>query len=171
MTNMNYGLVTHPYKPLFNNHSKVLILGTIASLASRKNGFYYTHPQNRFWKVMAKTLTHSTPETIEEKKDMLLTNKVALWDVLSSAYIKGSSDSTIKNPVANDINFILQKADISAIFTTGKKAFELYKKLCYPTTLKEAFYLPSTSPANATYTLDNLFDEYSIINKYLKDKL
>lgn len=168
MKDNKHGFVKHPYEPVFNAHSKVLILGTIASVASRKNGFYYTHPQNRFWKVLSAILNHDFPDTIDKKIDMLLSNNIAIWDVLQEAHISGSSDSSIKKPVPNDIQLILSKANIKAIFTTGKKANELYNKLCYPKTNFKAVYLPSTSPANCAYTMDRLIDEYSVILEYLK---
>ncbi|HHT92517.1 MAG TPA: DNA-deoxyinosine glycosylase [Clostridia bacterium] len=168
MENSKFGFVRHPYEPVFNIDSKVLILGTVPSVASRKYGFYYTHPQNRFWKVLSSILNEEFPDTIEKKTDMLLKNHIALWDVLKETQIKGSSDSSIKNPKPNDINRILNSTDIKAIFTTGKKAFELYNKLCYPKTKFKAICLPSTSPANCVYTLDRLIDEYSIILKYIQ---
>jgi hypoxanthine-DNA glycosylase len=122
MENSKFGFVRHPYEPVFNIDSKVLILGTVPSVASRKYGFYYTHPQNRFWKVLSSILNEEFPDTIEKKTDMLLKNHIALWDVLKETQIKGSSDSSIKNPKPNDINRILNSTDIKAIFTTGKKS-------------------------------------------------
>lgn len=168
MDNTKFGFVRHPYEPVFNDDSKVLILGTMASVASRKYGFYYTHPQNRFWRVMSTILNYEFPDTTDKKIEMLLRNNIALWDVIKETYIEGSSDSTIKNPIPNDINLILNSADIKAIFTTGKKAFELYNKLCYPKTKFKAICLPSTSPANCVFSLDRLIDEYSIILEYIK---
>lgn len=168
MKDKDFGFVTHPYEPVFDSDSKVLILGTIASPASRANGFYYTHPHNRFWKVLAKVLDCDFPISVDDKKSMLLSNNIALWDVLKSAYVSGASDSSIKDPTPNDLNLIINNADIKAIFTTGKKAFELYNKLCYANTYFNAICLPSTSPANCAFSFDRLVEEYSVMLNYLR---
>lgn len=168
MSEKVFGFVTHPYEPVFDCYSKVLILGTIASPASRANGFYYTHPHNRFWKVLAEVFKYSFPESIEDKKSLLLKNNVALWDVLKSAYISGASDSSITDPIPNDLNLVIRNSDIKAVFTTGKKAYELYNKLCYPNAKINAICLPSTSPANCAYSFDRLVEEYSVILNYLR---
>jgi hypoxanthine-DNA glycosylase len=160
--------VKHNLEPIFDASSKILILGTMPSPQSRKSGFYYAHPQNRFWRVIAEILSHVVPATIEEKKAMLLNNHIALWDVLESCDIKGADDSSIQNPRVNDINIILSCANITAIFTTGVKATTLYKKYCYPETKIEAIYLPSTSAANcAKYTYDDLVRAYQCILKHI----
>ena len=138
--------VEHEFGAFFDENSKVLILGTIPSPKSREQGFYYGHPRNRFWMVLADILKEDLPKTIDEKKDMLKKNGIALWDVLESCEIKGASDTSIKNPKANDMNDILSKADIRAIFATGAKAYQLYEKLCYPKCGVRAVRLPSTSP-------------------------
>ena len=153
--------------PVFNQNSKILILGSFPSVKSREAEFFYGHKQNRFWKVLANLLNESVPENAEEKKQLLLTNGIALWDVIKSCTITGSSDSSIKNVVPNDIEPILQKADISQIFTNGATADKLYKKYIYPTTKISTIKLPSTSPANAAFTLDKLLREWSVILKYL----
>ncbi|NLN03374.1 MAG: DNA-deoxyinosine glycosylase, partial [Clostridiaceae bacterium] len=118
MEKIKFGFVRHPYEPVFNKDSKVLILGTVPSTASRQYGFYYTHPQNRFWRVLSSILNCEFPDTIEKKIEMLLKNRIAVWDVVKETEIKGSCDNTIKNPKPNDINLILNNADIRAIFTT-----------------------------------------------------
>lgn len=146
---MEAGFVTHEFGAFFDKDSRVLILGTIPSPKSREQGFYYGHPQNRFWKVLADVLGEKVvPQTVEERKKFLKRNRIALWDVLESCEIKGASDVSIRNARPNDMNRILQAADIRAIFVAGTKAAKLYKKLCLPTCGVEAIQLPSTSPAN-----------------------
>ena len=129
---MEAGLVTHEFDAFFDKDSRVLMLGTIPSPKSREQGFYYGHPQNRFWKVLADVLGEEFPQTVEERKRFLKRNHIALWDVLESCEIKGASDVSIRNARPNDMNRILQAADIRAIFATGAKAAQLYKKLCFP---------------------------------------
>lgn len=158
--------VEHEFGPFYDENSKVLILGSIPSPKSREMGFYYGHPQNRFWKVLADILGEELPKTVEARKSMLTKHHIALWDVLDSCEIKGASDTTIKNPVPNDMNVILKKADIRAIFTTGAKADELYKKMCYPICGVASIRLPSTSPANCGCSYDKLKDAYSQILEF-----
>ena len=152
--------VTHKLEPIYDENSKVLILGTIPSIKSREIGFYYSHPQNRFWKVLAIIFNETTPNTIEEKKDFLLRNNIALWDTIKSCNITSSSDSAITNIKVNDISKLLKKTKINKIYTTGKKAYDIYIKEIQKKTNIEAVYLPSTSPANATFTLEKLIKEY-----------
>jgi hypoxanthine-DNA glycosylase len=165
--------ITHPFGPVYNAQSKILILGTMASPKSREYGFFYGHPQNSFWRVLAsifdvKTSASTSFESIEAKKIFLLENKIAVWDVLHSCEIIGADDSSIKNPVANDFSEILAGADIKNIFTTGKTATKLYTQYCYKDTQIPAVYLPSTSPANRKYyNFDKLCDEYKIIKDFL----
>lgn len=160
--------VRHEFGPFYDKDSKVLILGSIPSPKSREQGFYYGHPQNRFWKVLADVLDEELPETVEERKIMLAKHHIALWDVLDSCEIKGASDTSIKDPVPNDMNVILKVADIKAIFTTGAKADELYKKMCYPICGISSIRLPSTSPANCGCSYDKLKDAYSQVLEYIK---
>lgn len=160
--------IIHTFKPVFNEQSRVLILGTIPSPKSRENGFYYSHPQNRFWRVMSDISGDSLPCSITEKTDFLLNNHIALWDVLSECDILGADDSSIKNPLPNDLSIILNNADIKAVFCTGKRAHSLYAKLCEPNTKLTATYLPSTSPANCAVSYEKLLNEYSAVLKYLK---
>lgn len=164
---MEAGLVTHEFDAFFDKDSRVLILGTIPSPKSREQGFYYGHPQNRFWKVLADVLGEEFPQTVEERKRFLKRNHIALWDVLESCEIKGASDVSIRNARPNDMNRILQAADIRAIFATGAKAAQLYKKLCFPECGVEAVRLPSTSPANCGCSYEKLREAYSQICKYL----
>jgi len=167
---MESNLVTHSLSPIFNKDSKILFLGTMPSPLSRKKGFYYSHPQNRFWRIISDVLKQEIPITNSEKEKFLYTNGIALWDVLKSCEIEGADDSSIKNPVANNIESILDAADIKAIFTTGLKATSLYKTYCYPKTRVSSIYLPSTSPANCrNYTYDRLLEEYFVMLKYLNN--
>ena len=139
---------THAFKPVFDSNSKILILGTMPSPQSIKYGFYYSHPQNRFWPLMATIFDEPLPTTPSEKKALALRHNIALWDVLASCEIEGASDSSIRHPVPNDISLILDSAPIINIFTTGKAAFNLYNRLIAPKIRRDATYLPSTSPAN-----------------------
>lgn len=157
--------IFHEFEAFYSKESEILILGSIPSSKSREEGFYYAHSQNRFWKVLAKVFNEEEPKTIDEKKRFLINNKIALWDVLASCEIKGSSDSSIKNPVFNDINKIINNSNIEKIFTTGKTAYNLYNKYLFSSTKKEAIYLPSTSPANCKMSLEDLVEEYKIIIK------
>ena len=160
--------VFHEFEPYYNNDSKILILGSIPSVKSREQGFYYAHPQNKFWKVLANIYNQNEAKTIVQKKEFLKINKIALWDVIKSCEINGSSDSSIKNIEVNNINEIISNSKIKKIFTTGKKATDLYQKYCYPNTKIKSIYLPSTSPANcASYSYEKLLEIYkeNIIEK------
>lgn len=165
---MEAGFVTHEFDAFFDKDSRVLILGTIPSPKSREQGFYYGHPQNRFWKVLADVLGEEFPQTVEERKRFLKRNHIALWDVLESCEIKGASDVSIRNARPNDMNEILQKTKIQAIFVAGTKAAQLYKKLCLPTCGVEAIQLPSTSPANCGCSYEKLREAYSQICDYVR---
>lgn len=160
--------VTHSFDAYYNKDSKILILGSIPSIKSRELGFYYMHPQNRFWKVMSKVLQEKYPETIEDKKNLLKKNKIALWDVINSCDIENSSDSSISNVVPNDIASLLKKTYIKKIYVTGRKALELYQKYIYFTTGLEAIYLPSPSPANAILKEIDLIEKYQVIRSDIK---
>ena len=163
--------VSHEFEPVFDKHSTVLVLGTMPSPKSREQGFYYGHPRNRFWKVMAEVLKEPVPETIPEKQAMLLRHGVAVWDVLKSCDIRGADDGSIRNPVPNDMSRILKNADIRAVFTTGGKAAALYKKYCLPMTGMPSTALPSTSPANCGMSFPVILESYMEIRKYLADTL
>ena len=160
--------IIHPLKPIYNSDSRILILGTMPSPKSREYGFYYMHPQNRFWRVMENLFGEALiPLSAEDKTKWLLKNRIALWDVLYSCDIESAADSSIKNPVANDLNIIFNSADIKKVYATGKKAAQLYNKYTdfgvkYPIST-----LPSTSPANCAFSLERLTQEYSQIKKYL----
>ena len=157
--------VNHLFEPIYNDSSKILILGTMPSPKSRENGFYYMHPLNRFWPVISTVLCQPLPITINDKLKFLHKNNIALWDVLKSCDIIGSSDSSIKNVSVNDIKNIIENSDIKAVFTNGGTAHKLYKK--YMDCDYEAVKLPSTSPANAAYSLDKLINEWKVILDYL----
>lgn len=157
-------MIQHPIEPVFDKESKILILGSFPSVKSREEGFFYGHPQNRFWKVLAEIWKEPVPVSIDEKKSFLLRNNIAVWDVIKSCDIEGSSDSSIKNVVANDIGVILSKANIKQIYVNGKKAQQLYQKYIYPMLQKEAICLPSTSPANAAWSLERLVQEWRKIH-------
>lgn len=160
--------VYHELEPVYDRNSRILILGTMPSPKSREFGFYYSHPQNRLWKVLAGVFGTAVPGTTEEKKQFLISHKIAMWDVLRSCSIKGADDSTITDAEPNEINRILEAADIRGIFTTGKKATDLYRKLCLPETGRPSIYLPSTSPANCrNCTYETLAEAYRVILEYL----
>lgn len=155
-----YQSVTHNFDPVFNEDSRILILGTFPSVKSRETQFYYGHPQNRFWKLLALLFQTDCPNTIPEKKQFLLTHHVALWDVIASCEIIGSSDSSIRNVVPNDLSRILTLKPDLQIFANGNTAGKLYEKYQKPLTGKEIVILPSTSPANAAYSLDRLAEKW-----------
>lgn len=142
-------------------------MGTIPSPKSREEGFYYSHPRNRFWPLMALLFNEEIPKTPKEKKSFALAHKFALWDVLSECDINGASDLSIKNAVPNNLSTVLKNSDIKAIFTTGKTAYAFYQKLIYPKTKIEAISLPSTSPANAKMHLEDLKESYKTILEFL----
>jgi hypoxanthine-DNA glycosylase len=156
-------MIIHPIAPVYDSSSKILILGSFPSVRSREEGFFYGHPQNRFWKVTSAVFGEETPKTIEEKKVFLLRNHIAVWDVIRSCDIEGSSDSSIRNVVPNDLCKILDSADIKAIYVNGKTAYRYYQKYTEKKTRREAVCLPSTSPANATWTMDKLIAEWKRI--------
>ena len=160
---MEYEHIVHSFEPVYDKASEILILGTLPSVKSRENNFYYGHKQNRFWKVLATLLKEPVPDTIEEKKAMLLAHRIALWDVIASCDIIGSSDSSIKNVVANDIGRILSEAPIRQIFVNGQTAFKLYKKYVLPETGVMPVCLPSTSPANAAWNMERLTEAWQVI--------
>ena len=154
----------HPFDPIFDKNSSILIVGTFPSVKSREYGFYYGHPQNRFWKVVASiTNIDPVPETIADKKQMLLKNKIALYDVLQSCDIEGSGDSSIKNAVPADLSKIFDNANIKHIYANGEKAYQLFMKYFYGNIRRAIVKLPSTSPANAQYDLEKLISEWKRI--------
>lgn len=157
--------LVHPVLPVYNSESKILILGTFPSVKSREGEFFYHHPQNCFWKVISAIYNEDVPKTIDEKKKLLLRNHIALWDVIHSCEIEGSADSTIRNVIPNDISPILNQADIKRIYANGNVAFELYNKYIFSKTGRMIIKLPSTSPANASYSLERLIEAWRCIRE------
>lgn len=153
----------HTFEPVFNKDSKVLILGSFPSVKSRENNFYYGHPQNRFWKVLAQIFEVEVPQSIEEKKTFLLEHNIAVWDVIESCTIIGSSDSSIKDVVVNDFSKVLENSSVERIYVNGGKAYELYHRYAENQTGIPAIKLPSTSPANAAWNLERLCSEWKKI--------
>ena len=163
-----YEHVRHEFEPIYNANSRILILGTLPSVKSREQNFYYGHPQNRFWKVLARICeTENVPESIKEKKIFLLEHQIAVWDVIAECDIIGSSDSSIKNVVPTDLNIILKNAPIQQIYGNGGKAYTLYQKYSYPKIQREMVKLPSTSPANAAWQIERLTESWRQICTFL----
>lgn len=158
-------MIQHPVEPVYDKDSEILILGTFPSVKSREVGFFYGHPQNRFWKVLAAVFEEEIPQTVPEKRTFLLHNHIAVWDVIQSCDIVGSSDSSIKNVVANDLSDILDTANIRQIYVNGRKAEQLYLKYILPQTNRTVICLPSTSPANAAWNLERLIEVWSMIRE------
>ncbi|MGO5096575.1 DNA-deoxyinosine glycosylase [Agathobaculum sp. LCP25S3_E8] len=160
---MNLQTVVHTIPPLYDRHSRVLLLGSIPSPKSREVGFFYGHPQNRFWRVLAAVLGEEMPQTIDEKRAMCLKHHVALWDTIARCDIVGASDTSIRNAVPNDIGKLVRESEITRIFATGGKSAELYRKLIEPQLHIPITQLPSTSPANAAWSLERLIEAYRVI--------
>ena len=155
--------ITHPFPPLFDENSRTLILGSFPSVKSREVRYYYGHPQNRLWKLIAALYEEDVPSSNEEKKNLILSHNLALWDSIKSCTITGSSDSSVKDVVPNDLSVILDNSKVDRIFCNGALPFKIYMKYIYPTTKINAVKLPSTSPANAAFSLERLIGEWSII--------
>lgn len=158
-----YTHVKHEFDPIFDKKSRVLILGTLPSVKSRENNFYYGHPQNRFWKLIAALTGNDIPQTTEEKIVLLKSNSIAVWDVISECDIMGSSDASIKNVEPADLSQILDKCDILRIYANGSAAAKYYNKFQKPLTGREIITLPSTSPANAAWGFDRLYEAWKCI--------
>ncbi len=157
--------ITHPFPPLYDENSHTLILGSFPSVKSREAMFFYGHPQNRFWKLIAELYGEDVPSTIEEKSSLVLRHRLALWDSIHSCTITGSSDSSVRDVVTNDISGIIRNSKIERIFCNGALSHKMYMKFIFPSTGIEARKLPSTSPANAAYSLDRLAREWSVIKE------
>lgn len=157
----------HPFPPLYDSESRILILGSFPSVKSREGQFFYHHPQNRFWRVVAGVLGVETPGTVVEKAAMLHGAHIALWDVIGSCRIAGSEDSSIRDVVPNDLSPILQAAEIQAVFCNGGASYNYYRRYTQPQTGLEAVKLPSTSPANAAWTLPRLLEAWKAILPWL----
>ena len=157
---MERELQTHPFPPVYDGRSRILILGSFPSVKSREQAFFYGHPQNRFWRVLAAVLGEDVPGSIPEKTELLLRRGVALWDVVGRCAVAGSSDASIDDVTANDLSPILRSADIRAIFCNGAAAYTYYEKLCRAPLGRGAVRLPSTSPANARWTFERLAEAW-----------
>ena len=155
--------ILHPFGPLFGPDSRVLILGSFPSVKSREQNFFYGHPQNRFWKVIAALYGQSVPTTIPEKKELILSHGLALWDSIASCVITGSSDATIREVRPNDLRIILDSAPIERIYCNGRKSHEMYMKYILPVLGQDAVCLPSTSHANVQWSLEKLVGAWSVI--------
>lgn len=155
----------HPIPPVYDSSSRILILGSFPSVKSREAQFFYGHPQNRFWKVLSGIFECECPNTVDEKKKLLIDNHIALWDTIKSCDIIGSSDSSIKNVVPNDFSEIFNTAGIAAVYANGAASYNLYKKYCEAKSGRAITKLPSTSPANAVYSLERLIREWSVIKE------
>ena len=154
--------IIHPIPPFYDRDSRILILGSFPSVKSREQMFFYGHPQNRFWKVLAAVFDEEVPETIPDKKKLLAANHIALWDVIGSCDIEGSSDASIRNVIANDLSEILGGADIRKIIVNGKTAAKYYEKYTRNATGRVAVCMPSTSPANAAWSVERLIKEWRV---------
>ena len=155
--------IDHPFGPLYDASSRILILGSFPSVKSREQNFFYGHPQNRFWRVVSELLDEALPQTIPEKRKMLLTHRIALWDTIASCTVTGSSDASIKDVVPNDLSKILEAAEIRQIYCNGNASWSLYEKYIRPVTGRSAVKLPSTSPANAAWSVPRLKEAWKVI--------
>ena len=156
-------IITHPFPPLYDEHSRVLILGSFPSAKSRENRFFYGHPQNRFWRTVALVFGEKVPGTIPEKKRLILGQHLALWDSIAFCEITGSADARIRSAIPNDLRFILDCAPIEQIYCNGRKSYEIYTRFIEPMTGRKAECLPSTSPANAQWTAERLAKAWSVL--------
>lgn len=164
---MEYIHVVHNFPPLFAPDSRVLILGSIPSPKSREQAFFYGHPRNRFWPVLAGVFDEPVPQTIDQKRALALRHHIAMWDTLASCEIRGASDTSIRNPQPNDLSWLIAQTQIHTIFCTGTTSYRYYVKLCQQQTGLPATCLPSTSPANAAWNLQRLIDAYRVIAQAL----
>lgn len=153
----------HPFEPVWDQCSRILVLGTFPSVKSRENAFYYGHPQNRFWPLLSSLFGDALPMDIAQKRRLLLHHGVALWDVLKSCDIALSSDQSIRNTVPNDIQWLLKQTNITAVYANGQKAGMLYTRYCQPACGMPVHILPSTSPANAAWSLERLKEKWRVI--------
>ena len=160
--------VIHKIPPGYNKNNQIVILGSFPPVKSREGRFFYHHKPNRFWKVLSDVCGEEVPETKKDKITFALRNHIAVWDVLAGCEIRGADDSSIRNPKPNDMNLILKEAPIQAIFATGQKAAQLYRRYCYKDTGIEIICLPSTSPANCRVSYEELYEAYSVIQEYIR---
>ena len=158
----------HTISPVFDRESKILILGSFPSVKSREAGFFYGHPQNRFWQVIAAVTDSPLPITVEEKKNLLLQRHIAVWDVIHSCEITGSSDSSIRSVTVNRVDSLLAESQIKQVFVNGRTAEKLYRQYLFPITGMDAVLLPSTSPANAAFSKERLIRAWGAIAQALE---
>lgn len=158
-------MILHSIPPIFDENSSILILGSFPSVRSREEQFFYGHPQNRFWRVLAEVLGEDCPQTVQEKKALLLTHRIALWDVIGACEITGSSDTSIRNAVPNDLSELFETADIRAIYLNGRTAKKYYDRYLRDRFARDAICLPSTSPANAAWSLERLIEQWGVIDR------
>lgn len=161
---MESQFVSHPFPPVYNHDSRILILGSFPSVRSRETGFYYGHPQNRFWPLMARLFgSASIPQSTEERRTFALQNGIALWDAIETCRITGSSDASIRDAKPNDIAGLVSQTGIERIFCNGQQSWRMFQKYCSESCTMQAIPLPSTSPANAAWTLDRLAEAWTVI--------
>ena len=157
--------IGHPFGPLYDGNSRVLILGSFPSVKSREQNFFYGHPQNRFWKTIAALYHQETPVTIPRKRELILSHGLALWDSIASCVVTGSADASIRDVRPNDLRIILDHCPVSRIYCNGRKSFEMYEKYIRPDIGREAVCLPSTSPANAQWSPERLTEAWSVLKE------
>ena len=158
--------VIHPFRPLFQADSKILILGSFPSVKTREYGFFYCHPRNRFWPLLARIFDVTLSADLEERRAFLLKHRIAVYDVINRCDIIGSSDSSIQNAIPSDLSPIFHEADIQQVFCNGGTAHRYYQKYQEQQTGRKAVRLPSTSPANARYSMEDLYKHWKIIKEY-----
>ncbi len=161
----NTSKIIHPIPPLYDADCKILILGSFPSVKSREAMFFYGHPQNRFWPLLARMFDEDVPQTVDQKRSLALRHHIAMWDTIHSCTITGSSDSSIRDVVPNDLSVILDNSSVERIFCNGATSHCLYMKYIYPSTGIKAEKLPSTSPANAAFTMDRLYAAWKAIKE------
>ncbi len=164
---MEYKTLSHEFPPQYDRNSRILVLGSFPSVKSREEKFYYGHKQNRFWPLIAMICGEENPDSVEEKKHLAETHHIALWDVIDSCEIIGSSDASIKNVKVNDLSLVIEASEIQHIYLNGGKAAELYKKYISDRIKIPAVKLPSTSPANAAWNMDRLAEEWKQIREFI----
>ena len=156
-------VLTHPFEPVYDPNCTRLVLGSFPSVASRAQGFYYGHPRNRFWPLLALLYAEPVPGTVPEKKAFLLRHRIALWDAAAECELTGSADSSIRSAVPNDISSLLIQTSVRSVYCNGQTSFRIYESLrkqSLPGLLPPAVPLPSTSPANAAWTLEQLHEAW-----------
>ena len=164
---MESQMIIHPIPPLYDENCRILILGSFPSVKSREAMFFYGHPQNRFWRLIALLFGEDVPQTVEEKRSLVLRHHIAMWDSIRSCTITGSSDSSIRDVVPNDLSVILNNSQVGHVFCNGTASYQLYMKYIFPATRIEAVKLPSTSPANAAFGIDRLLSAWNVIKEYV----